>query len=299
MEIEEALIVGNENDKAAATVQPQLAPDADMQEAEPACPLVSCIMPTAGRPVYVAQSVQYFLAQDYPNKELVIIYNQDTDLPLGWAACPPSFLPPNIRPIRVNTRIIGGKRNEACRHALGPIIAQWDDDDIYNTHRLTQQVTPILAGEADITGLQSFVFFDAATGYCWMPTPGLFKDIYVGEVHGGSLVFNRQVWEQMAVYPNFTHGEDAWFLRRVLKRGARLLPLPGHESFVYIRHSSNTWQFEANNFNRYPGWLLTTLPAWSLPYEGFYRNMASGNPPVLPASRSQYTQLRSALAVGA
>ena len=35
-------------------------------------PLVSCIMPTYGRPLCVAESVALFLAQDYPAKELLI-----------------------------------------------------------------------------------------------------------------------------------------------------------------------------------------------------------------------------------
>lgn len=91
-------------------------------------PLISCIMPTAGRPQYVAQAVQYFLAQDYPAKELVIVYNNPSDLP----AMP---LPANMRPVQVNTQVIGAKRNEACRHAQGGIIAHWDDDDIYSPGR--------------------------------------------------------------------------------------------------------------------------------------------------------------------
>ncbi|WP_159462607.1 glycosyltransferase [Caballeronia glebae] len=36
-------------------------------------PLISCIMPTYGRPAYVDEAVAMFLAQDYPNKELIIV----------------------------------------------------------------------------------------------------------------------------------------------------------------------------------------------------------------------------------
>ena len=35
--------------------------------------MVSCIMPTFNRREFVAQAIQYFLAQDYPCKELVIV----------------------------------------------------------------------------------------------------------------------------------------------------------------------------------------------------------------------------------
>jgi len=36
-------------------------------------PLASCIMPTANRRRFVPQAIRYFLAQDYLNKELLIV----------------------------------------------------------------------------------------------------------------------------------------------------------------------------------------------------------------------------------
>ena len=38
-------------------------------------------MPTRGRPRFVAQAIAYFRRQDYPNRELVIVYDDATDLP--------------------------------------------------------------------------------------------------------------------------------------------------------------------------------------------------------------------------
>jgi hypothetical protein len=34
---------------------------------------VSCVMPTADRRRWVSSAIDYFLAQDYPNRELVIL----------------------------------------------------------------------------------------------------------------------------------------------------------------------------------------------------------------------------------
>lgn len=246
----------------------------------PGKPLISCIMPTAGRPAYVARAVHYFQQQCYPNKELIIVYNKPADMP----AMP---LPPGIIAVQTPMKIIGAKRNEACRYAQGAIIAQWDDDDIYNTHRLTEQAAPILAGHADVTGLQHFVFYELPTGRCWLPSPTLFSHIFVANVHGGSLVYNRQVWEHLSMYPNFACGEDAGFLMRAIKRGARLAPLHGYNSFVYLRHNSNTWAFEEDNFRRYAGWQPAAMPAWALPHQPFYDNMAISARPLLPPSRNR------------
>jgi glycosyltransferase involved in cell wall biosynthesis len=249
-----------------------------MQENEPIqevqYPLVSCIMPTTGRPDQVFMAIQYFMAQDYPDKELVIVYNKVSDIPVHESGAPYLF-PDNIKFVQANTRIIGNKRNVACSHAQGAIIAQWDDDDIYNTNRLTLQVQPILAGEADITGLQNFVFYEAPTTDSWMADERLFSEIYVGNVHGGSLVYNRRVWEHVANYPNISMGEDAGFLRCAINKGARLKGVDGYNSFVYVRHNQNTWQFEPNNFRRYPGWLQAQLPQFAQQYAPYYSRLAT------------------------
>jgi glycosyltransferase involved in cell wall biosynthesis len=38
-----------------------------------ALPLASCIMPTYNRRHFVPQAIKYFLRQDYPHKELIIL----------------------------------------------------------------------------------------------------------------------------------------------------------------------------------------------------------------------------------
>ena len=233
-------------------------------------PLITCIMPTANRAYCMEQAVGYFLAQDYPNKELVIVYNTDGDLPAGWAQYPQYYLPANVRLVRAGARIIGAKRNEACRNAWGAIIAQWDDDDIYNTDRLSIQAQPILEGRAHVTGVDNLIFYEAPTGDSWMPTPVLHSEIFVGDVHGGSLMYDRRVWEQVN-YPNLPTGEDAWFLRRAMKQGAIVQAVDGMNSFIYVRHNSNTWKFETDNFRRYAGWIKTELPEWAQEHAIFYR----------------------------
>ena len=244
---------------------------------EPELPLISCIVPTAARPTYLARSLQYFVEQDYPNKELIVVYNHDADLPAAWLAMPWA-LPPNVRLVRTPARILGAKRNEGCRHARGSIIAQWDDDDLYHPGRLTAQVTPIIKGEADITGVNNFIFFEMATGIGYRPTPDLFKTVFQTDVACGTLVYSRWLWDTIAQYPNMYTAEDYNFLIRLLRRGVRLKALNGYGLFAYLRHAKNTWQFEQDNFRRYTGWLPTALPAWLLPHLPFYKAMAAAVP---------------------
>lgn len=241
----------------------------------PFYPLISCIMPTAGRANMVRQSMQFFMQQDYPNTELIIVYNKPTDLPDEWYGMSVADFPSNIKLVQAITKVTGAKRNEACRYAEGQIIAHWDDDDIYNNDRLTIQAIPILNGQADITGLQNFVFFDAATSKSWQPSRIKFSKLYEGNVHGGSLVYNAEIWHRVAKYSNLIVGEDAAFLKKALKNlpNLRLQAVNGGSSFVYVRHNKNAWHIE-NELFKTTEWTQVGLPKWAWEYAPFYEEMA-------------------------
>ncbi len=238
-------------------------------------PLISCIMPTSGRAACVAQSLQMFLEQDYPNKELIIVYNRPSDLPGEWRDIAMADFPVNVKLVKALTKVVGAKRNEACRNAVGAIIAHWDDDDIYNTDRLSIQAAPILERKADITGLQNFVFFEAASARSWQPARNKFRELYEGNVHGGSLVYNAAIWWSIAKYSNLSVGEDAAFLKKALKHGQklRLLGIDGLQSFVYVRHATNAWHVD-NRLFKDSNWSQVSLPKWAWEYAPFYEEMA-------------------------
>src|SRR5215510_16345784 len=102
-------------------------------------PLVSAIMPTHNRRPFVPKAIEYFLRQDYPQRELIIL-DDGTD--------PIVDLAPNdqrIRYFRQNQkRNIGAKRNLTCEEARGEIIIHWDDDDWMADWRISYQVTSLL-----------------------------------------------------------------------------------------------------------------------------------------------------------
>jgi len=229
-------------------------------------PLISCIMSTSGRAGYVEQAVDMFLRQDYARKELVIVYSRDGDIPAVQ-------LPPAVRLVRTGTQVAGNKRNEACRHAQGLLICHWDDDGMYNDDRLRLQAEPILSGQAEVTGLSAISAYDTATGRC-MPLSGMaFAQLY-GRVAGCSLMYHRHAWDRLSNYPNITGGEDAAYLQRIMKRGARLLPLNGIDTYITLKQTTATTQ-------RPP----TTLPEWAQRYATAYRNMGRPQPVAAPLTQ--------------
>lgn len=227
-------------------------------DASPAAawPLVSCIMPTYNRRSFVPQALQNFLCQDYPNRELIIVddgADAIEDLTQNL---------PGVRYVRLSSRIsIGAKRNLACQRAQGKIIAHWDDDDWYSSDRLRYQVLPILAGKADLTGLENAFVMVLPTGEFWTTKPQLHAQLFVGNVHGGTLVYHKELFEQGLRYAETNLGEDAYLLHYAVKRGKRLLRLSNPGVFVYVRHGSNAWrEFAPGQFINPTGWERIETP---------------------------------------
>jgi glycosyltransferase involved in cell wall biosynthesis len=217
-------------------------------------PLISCIMPTQNRRAFVRQSLLYFERQDYPNKELIIV--DDGDDPVADLVASH----PLVRYIALpQKKSIGEKRNIACELARGTIIAHWDDDDWYAPHRLSYQVAPLLAKQADVTALETSCFFDLPNWQAWTCSPELHRRLFVRDVHGGTLVYWRNIWGPNTRYPHQSLAEDALFLQLVCNRGARLQKMPHACSFAYVRHSSNAWNIAPGSSMQSAGWQRADL----------------------------------------
>lgn len=215
-----------------------------------AWPLISCIMPTYCRRPFVPLAVRSFVQQDYPNKELIVV--DDGEDAIG------DLLDnlPAVRYFHLNQRTsIGEKRNFACRNANGTLIAHWDDDDWYAIDRLRYQATPLILGEADITGVDGSLVLELENGAAWTLSPGLHQRLFVGNVHGGTLVYDKKLWTEGRKYPDVNIAEDAWLLQDALARGRRLKQLSNPNVFVYMRHKKNAWkEFNPGKFIQPDGW---------------------------------------------
>ncbi len=210
-------------------------------------------MPTWNRRRFVPLALQSFLNQDYPNRELIIVDD---------GAEPVEELTdgvPRVHYIRLSGRAsIGAKRNLACQRAQGGIIAHWDDDDWYSPDRLRYQAVPILTGQADLTGLENAFVMQLPDGDFWTTQPDLHRKMFVGDVHGGTLVYRRELLDHGIRYPEISLGEDAWLLQRAVRAGKRLIRLSNPGVFVYVRHGRNAWQFTPGVFLNPSGW--TRIP---------------------------------------
>jgi len=235
--------------------------DAPPSAPPPPTPLTaSCIMPTANRRRFVAMALELFLGQKDVDAELVVVDSGDErvqDLCSGLAQV--RYVP------TVPGATIGAQRNLACDFASGDVIAHWDDDDWYGPDRLLRQLEPIAAGRAEITGLENRYTLNLEDGVCWTTSDALHRRMFVGDVHGGTLAYRRSLRHHGLKYLEVNIAEDARLLADMVRLGARLERVANEGSFVYIRHGSNAWSFDAGDFLDPDGWSPTAPPAAMAP----------------------------------
>jgi hypothetical protein len=189
--------------------------------------MVSCVMPTGGRPELARRAVAAFLAQHHPRRELIVVDDgaEALDLPADE----------HIVHLRLGERAtIGAKRNLACEHARGELIAHWDDDDWYAPWRLSAQLARLEATGADVCGLADLLYWEPAAGRAWRyrwpadARPWL---------HDATLLYARELWRRER-QPHTDQALDCAFLWGGAPK--RLAALADERAYVGTIHVGNT-----------------------------------------------------------
>ncbi len=190
--------------------------------------LVSCTMPTYGRPAYVGEAVAMFLADDYPNKELILLND-----------CPGQtfeFDHPRVRVINEPSRFptLGDKRNACIEAAAGEIIAIVDDDDVYLPWRLSLTVEQMLRRDTPFYRPASYLAYQGGERLDgWRATPEW-------GVHG-MVAFTKDLWRDAGRYPPQTSARTRSCCRRCIGclapsiSATRLPTTTGFSSFAASR----------------------------------------------------------------
>lgn len=183
-------------------------------------------MPTRNRRRVVEQAIACFLAQDYPDRELVIVDNGE---PI-YDIVPQS---PTIRYEHVGGRhrSTGWMRNRACEMARGEVIAHWDDDDFSGPQRLSEQVEVLQQSRCSATGYNvlPFAWDDGQRAWLYLGSSGY--------ACGTSLCYLRSYWAGHQ-FKDLLVGEDNEFIRGM---GGQLASVSGR-SIVARVHSAATCQ---------------------------------------------------------
>lgn len=203
------------------------------------CPLISGICITRGKPAMLQMAINCFLGQTYPNKELIIIYENDDQPTVEFIAS--SNFDKQIIPIglnRTSERKLGALRNYGIARATGEFIAQWDDDDWHHPDRLFEQYETLTASGKAGCVMTRWLIFDAVTRRAFISNERLWE---------GSILCRRNCFVEYQ-YENESAGEDTGVIDGLYKNGYLHLIEDLPHLYIYVYHGNNTWHYAHWNF---------------------------------------------------
>ena len=119
-------------------------------------------------------ALRRFEAQTYPNKEIVVVYDQDNAA--AGAVVDRHAALSSATGVRVIAAVnhkgksatLGELRNQAIAAASGELIIQWDDDDWYSAKRVEMQYRALMASQGgDGVLLLRYTLYETLTGLIW------------------------------------------------------------------------------------------------------------------------------------
>lgn len=163
-------------------------------------PLISAKCITYGRTDVLEESLNSFLQQNYPNKEMVIV----NDYPLQKLI----FDHPQVKIYNLNETFsfIGDKENYATDLCQGEIICQWDDDDIALQNHM-DNVAKLLNDDYHLLHWKTGVYYNGN------------KIEKVGWIGNSGIVFKKTVWKEVGGHPKQNAGYDMTFVQSIHKLG--------------------------------------------------------------------------------
>lgn len=194
-------------------------------------PRISCLMPTRNRFRLAQQAIRCFLEQTYPNREMIILDNSETDELQDWVA---ALGEPSLRYFRKAGRRIplGSLRNLSMQEATGDFVTNWDDDDLSHPQRLEIQMAALWVHQADACLLQC--------QYLWYPQP---KRLAIS---------NIRLWENSSLLrkscvPEYDtdawKGEDTAAIEHIVNHH-RVIHLYAPHLYINLVHGANSFQDE-------------------------------------------------------
>lgn len=206
-------------------------------------PLISCILPTYNRRGFLPHAIHYFLRQDYPNRELLIV---DDGADAVGDLVPDD---PRIRYLRLPKKItLGAKLNLCCAETRGPYIAQWDDDDWYGADRLTRQMQAMRRTNADVCGIGDLLYYDLfrGTGHRYIYPPNERPWVL-----GASLFFRRALWDRLR-FVEVDVGMDGLFVWATPPEKVCSLPAPRFAVHLIHGHNVSPKSPQGNWWSEHP-----------------------------------------------
>ena len=209
-------------------------------------PKISCLTVTEGRFDLLKKSIQCYLKQTYKNKELVIASQGTDDVNDKIESYIKELLRKDIKFFRARRELsLGAMRNLSIELAVGSVLCQWDDDDLYDPFRLATQYHLLQQPNISASIYQQHLKF-------FLPTREIYWVDWSIEYPEnrrylcGTAMFRKSVHDH---YDNFlypevgpqSNKEEDWnVLDRLIEIG-KIAPVIDGNQYIYVYHGNNVY----------------------------------------------------------
>ncbi len=208
------------------------------------CPLISCVMATQrNRYQMFTESVQDFLAQTWPAKELVIVSSDHPDEVSNNRLYVEQLHNPSVHwhqlPMLAGSQQpLGAMRNRSEELAHGAYICLWDDDDRHHPERLQAHYEAISQQQADASFLwEQLHYFPAQKAIFWLN--------WKPNTVPGILCYRPTGLRHVEQGPKAYCGEDREFFNAYQHLGGKIVGVEGRpELYLRIYHGTNNTNFD-------------------------------------------------------
>ncbi len=206
---------------------------------------VSIITPT-NKLIYMENIFNNYRLQHYPNKELIIILNNNRLDINRWVKYSKNFK--NVSILQLDETIsLGDCLNYAIDKASGNYIAKFDDDDYYGPNYLADQVKCLLYNNQLIVGKSSYFVYFKESGN----TSFFLRNFYcfVDFIPGSTLVIDRKVFKKIK-FQSLNLAEDINFFEECKKNDLKLFAADPF-NYLIIRYENkelHTWKIKDDDF---------------------------------------------------
>lgn len=195
---------------------------------------VSCLCVTHRKPGMLERAIACFREQTYPDKQLVVVYEETDPLTCEFMEALPDSS--EIKAVRIpaakNKIVLGQLRNISVREADGEYVCQWDDDDWYDPERISTQIGRLQKAGKDASILSRWIVYDACRQKAYLSHRRLWE---------GSILCRRQVMLEFP-YDALEKGEDTSLINYLRENDMLSIIEDMPELYIYTFHGTNTWE---------------------------------------------------------
>lgn len=222
----------------------QLADDLGLLAPRPRS--VTIVMAT-NRERFLDHACRQIARQDWPRLEVVVVTHgarapatvrQVVDAHLGDR-------PTTLRHV-TEQWTLGDALNVGVELAGGELVTKFDDDDFYSPAHVTELVQALDHSAADVVG-KAAEFVHLAQTSTTLRRWGRGGERYSATLAGGTLLFRRDVWRDLAGFPRVDLGEDRGIVEDVRAAGGTTYRCHPY-GYLLQRHGQHAWSVDDQAF---------------------------------------------------